>query len=65
MIIFICTQHPSNIFNKAVFCLGEKQGMLVNDECSLWYNRVGNLLILVWDRREEILYGNRLVGEVN
>ena len=24
----------SSIFNKAVFCLGEKQGMLVNDECS-------------------------------
>ena len=23
-----------SIFDKAVFCLGEKQGMLVNDECS-------------------------------
>ena len=29
-------------YGKAVFCLGEKQGMLVNDECSSWYNRVGN-----------------------
>ena len=26
-----------SIFDKAVFCLGEKQGMLVNDECSSWY----------------------------
>ena len=25
-----------SIFDKAVFCLGEKQGMLVNDECSSW-----------------------------
>ena len=23
----------SNIFNKVVFCLGEKEGMLINDEC--------------------------------
>ena len=28
----------SSIFNKSVFCLVEKKGMLVNDECSLWYN---------------------------
>ena len=25
----------SSIVDKAVFCLGEKQGMLVNDECSV------------------------------
>ena len=31
----------SSIFNKTAFCLGEKQGMLVNDECSSWYNTVG------------------------
>ena len=31
-----------SIFDKAVFCLGEKQGMLVNDECSSWYNKVGD-----------------------
>ena len=30
----------SSIFDKAVFCLDEKQGMLINDECSSWYNRV-------------------------
>ena len=30
--------HCGIIFNKAVFCLGEKQGMLVNDECSSWCN---------------------------
>ena len=34
----------SSIFDKAVFCLGEKQGTLINDECtcSPWYNRVGD-----------------------
>ena len=31
-----------SIFDKAVFCLGEKQGMLVNDECTSWYNKVGD-----------------------
>ena len=37
----------SSIFNKAVFCLGEKYDMLINDECSSWYDRVGNFLIHV------------------
>ena len=32
----------SNIFEKAVFCLGEKQGTLVNDECSSSYNKIGD-----------------------
>ena len=27
-----------SIFDKMVFCLGEKQRMIVNDDCSLWYN---------------------------
>ena len=31
-----------SIFGNTAFCLGEKQSMLVNDECSSWYNRVGN-----------------------
>ena len=31
-----------SIFDKTVLCLGEKQGMLVNDECSSWYIRVGD-----------------------
>ena len=33
--------HGSN-FDKAAFCLGEKQGMLVNDESSFGYSRVGD-----------------------
>ena len=48
----------SSVLDKAVFCLGGKHGMLVNDECSSWYYRVGNFLLLAWDRRKEILYGN-------
>ena len=31
-----------SIFDITPFYLGEKQGMLVNDECSSWYNRIGN-----------------------
>ena len=31
-----------SIFDKTSFCLGEKEGMLVNNECSAWYNRVGD-----------------------
>ena len=34
--------------------------MLINDECSS-----GDVLMSVWDRRKESLYGNRLAGEVN
>ena len=30
--------NQGSIFDKAVFCLAEKQGMLANDECSSWYN---------------------------
>ena len=30
------------IFHRTAFCLGEKQGMLVNNGCSSWQNRVGN-----------------------
>ena len=33
---FLC----GSIFDKTAFYLGEKQGMLVKDECSSWYNRV-------------------------
>ena len=43
----------SSIFDKAVFCLGEKQGMLVYYECSSWYNRVGDFLLVVWDGRKK------------
>ena len=38
----------SSIFDKVAFCLGEKQGMLINGECSSWYNRVGNFVMSVW-----------------
>ena len=58
---FLC----SNSFDKTVFCLGEKQGMLINDECSCWYNRVGDFLLSVLDRRKEILYGNGQVYKVS
>ena len=29
-------------FDKTVFCLGEKQDILVKVECSSWYNRIGD-----------------------
>ena len=52
----------NSVFDKAVFCLGEKQGMLVNDECSSWYNKVGDSLMSVHNRRKEILSGSGSVG---
>ena len=36
------TFNHSSIFDKAVFCLGEKQGMLINNERVSCYHRVGN-----------------------
>ena len=39
--------------------------MLINDECSYWYNRVGDFSLSVWDRRKEILYGNGRVYGVS
>ena len=50
--------HHSSIFNKAVFCLNETPGMLINDKCSSWYNKVGDFLMLVWNMRKGILSGN-------
>ena len=44
--------------------LGEKQGMLVNDECSSCYSKVGDFFMSVWNRRKEILYGNGSIGQV-
>ena len=55
----------SSIFDKTVLCLAEKQGMVVNDACSSWYNRVGDFLMLIWERRKEILYGDGLAGDVS
>ena len=47
-----------SIFNKAVFCFGKKQFMSVNNEYSSWYSEVGDFIMSVWDRRNEVLYGN-------
>ena len=52
------TFHYGNIFDKTTFCYKEKRGMLVKEECSSRYNRVSDLLVSVWDKRKEILYGN-------
>ena len=41
-----------SIFDNIAFCLGEKQSMLVNKECSSWYNRVADFWVSVWDRRK-------------
>ena len=30
--------------------------VLVNNECSSWYNRVGDFLLSVWNRRKQLLY---------
>ena len=46
----------SNIFAKTAFCFGEKEGMLVNNDCSSWYNRVGDFFIINLDRRKQLLY---------
>ena len=43
----------SSIFDKAVFCLGCKQGMLVNDECGFWYKRIGDFLFTVLEERKK------------
>ena len=42
----LCLHH----WNETVFCLGEKQGVLVNDECSFWFNRVGDFLLEIYRR---------------
>ena len=42
-----------------LFFIGEEQGMLVNNECSSWYDRVGDFLVSIWDRRKQVLYTDR------
>ena len=42
-------------FSTKLFCLGEKQGTLLNNGCSSRYNRAGDFLMSAWDRRKEIL----------
>ena len=45
-VLYHVTYHKSypgsSIFDKAVFCLGGKQGMLVNDERSSWCDSIGD-----------------------
>ena len=43
--------------DKTPFCLREKDGMLVNDECSSCYNRGGEFLV-EWNSRKQLLYVN-------
>ena len=47
-----------SIFNKDVFCFKDKRGLLLNDECSSWYNRVGIFMVSVGKRRKVILDGD-------
>ena len=54
----------SSNFDKGLFCLRERKGLLVNDECSSWYSRIGEFLMSAWDRRKEILYGSELAEVV-
>ena len=53
----------SSTFDKVVYCLGEKQGMLVKDESSSY--KVGHFLLLIWNRRKQILFLNGALVEVN
>ena len=51
-----------SIFDKTAFRLLERQGtctcLLVNNECSSWYNRVGDFLVSIWEIRKQLLYTN-------
>ena len=58
---FVC----SSPFNKSVFCLGEKQGMLLNDECSSWYNREGEYLLSVWEKKNRILFSSESTNGIS
>ena len=51
---FLC----GSVSDKPAFCLGEKQGILENDECSSRYNRLHDFLVSVWDRRKQLLHIN-------
>ena len=54
-----------SVLDMMVFFLEEKQGMKVNDDCSLWYNRVDDFLMSVWKRRKEISYGKGLACKLS
>ena len=39
-----------------MFCLGEKQGMMLNNECSSWYNRLGDFSINLGKKKTLIVH---------
>ena len=53
-----------SVLEEAVFCPGEKQGVVINDECGWWCNGVGDFLPSVWDSGKTILHeeGSGRVG---
>ena len=51
---FVHTQ----IFIQTMFCLGEKQVVLVSNECSSLHNKVSNFYYQFWERKQETLYSN-------
>ena len=53
-----------SVLDKTVFCSGEKQGMIANNDCSSWYNSVGDFLMSVWERGRETLYGKGSVYKI-
>ena len=58
---FLCG--TCSIIYKTAFCLEEKQDMLVNDDCSCWYNIVGDFLVSIWDRRKQLLYTDQAMDQ--
>ena len=62
----LCTKSHlcSSILDQAVICLGEKQGMLINDECGSWYNRGGDFLLLVWEEKKKLYSSGPKTGSV-
>ena len=42
-------------FDKTAFCLGEKEGMLVNDECSSRYNRAGDFFVISLGQEQTVI----------
>ena len=54
-----------SVLDKTVFFLGEKQGMVVNYDCSSCYDRVGEFQMSVLERRKEILYAEGSVYKIS
>ena len=62
-----CTSKNFRVFNFRILWGIRKYFYTENFQIygSSWYNRVRDFKMSVWDRRKEILHGNRLVVEVN